>query len=160
MVERLDQFVAWLLAAAKWLALPVVTLLFLQWPLRTIVGVYSREANDLGQWLFALYIAASITAATRAQTHLAADTISRHYSDASRKWLARAGALFGLIPWAIILLATSWSVVRNSTLGLERFPDTFNPGYFIIKIALWLLALLILIEGVIGLLQPGRAARR
>src|ERR1700692_615797 len=97
MVERLDQFVAWLLAAAKWLALPVVTLLFLQWPLRTIVALYSREANDLGQWLFALYIAASITAATRAKTHLAADTISRHYSDGSRNWLARAGALFALI---------------------------------------------------------------
>src|ERR1700688_2803789 len=95
MVERLDQFVAWLLAAAKWLALPVVTLLFLQWPLRTIVGLYSREANDLGQWLFALYMAASIAAATRAQTHLAADTISRHLPRVNG-WRApeRCSALF------------------------------------------------------------------
>src|ERR1700681_460953 len=146
MVERLDQFVAWLLAAAKWLALPVVTLLFLQWPLRTIVGLYSREANDLGQWLFALYIAASITAATRAKTHLAADTIARRYSRATRLWLERGGVLIGLIPWAILVLVTSFDNVRNSTLGLERFPDTFNPGYFIIKLALWLLALLILID--------------
>ena len=88
----LDQFVESILAAAKWLALPVVALLFLQWPLRTIVGLYSREANDLGQWLFALYVAASITAATRAKTHLAADTRSRHYSDAARQWLARAAS--------------------------------------------------------------------
>jgi hypothetical protein len=50
----LDQLVASILAAAKWLALPIVVLLFLQWPLRSIVGLYSREANDLGQWLFAL----------------------------------------------------------------------------------------------------------
>ena len=155
----LDQFVESILAAAKWLALPVVALLFLQWPLRTIVGLYSREANDLGQWLFALYVAASITAATRAKTHLAADTMSRHYSDAARQWLARAGALFGLIPWSVVVLVTSWSVVRDSTLLRERFPDTGNPGYFIIKLALLILALLILIEGAIGLFRPVRTLR-
>ena len=155
----LERFVEIVLAGAKWLALPVVTLLFLQWPLRSIVGLYSREANDLGQWLFALYVAASITAATRAKTHLAADTISRNYSDAMRQWLARAGALFGLIPWSIIVLVTSWSIVRDSTLLLERFPDTGNPGYFIIKLALLILVLLILIEGAIGLFRPVQTLR-
>jgi len=156
MLGSLEHFVEIVLAGAKWLALPVVTLLFLQWPLRSIVGLYSREANDLGQWLFALYVAASITAATRAKTHLAADTISRNYSDAMRQWLARAGALFGLIPWSMIVLVTSWSIVRDSTLLLERFPDTGNPGYFIIKLALLILVLLILIEGAIGLFPPVR----
>ena len=117
---------------------------------------YSREANDLGQWLFALYVAASIAAATRAKAHLAADTISRNYSDNTREWLARAGALFGLIPWSVIVLMTSWNIVRNSTLLQEHFPDTGNPGYFIIKLALLLLALLVLIEGVIELVRPVR----
>jgi len=159
MLGSLEHFVEIVLAGAKWLALPVVTLLFLQWPLRSIVGLYSREANDLGQWLFALYVAASITAATRAKTHLAADTISRNYSDAMRQWLARAGALFGLIPWSMIVLVTSWSIVRDSTLLLERFPDTGNPGYFIIKLALLILVLLILIEGAIGLFRPVRTLR-
>jgi TRAP-type mannitol/chloroaromatic compound transport system permease small subunit len=159
-LRLLEKSIESVLAAAQWLALPIVTLLFLQWPLRTIVGHYSREANDLGQWLFALYIAASITAATRAQTHLAADTISRNYSDVARQWLMRAGAFFGLIPWSIIVLVTSWNIVRNSTLLLERFPDTANPGYFIIKIALLVMASLILIEGVIGLFRPVREPRQ
>lgn len=158
MLRLLDQFVESVLAAAKWLGPPVVTLLFLQWPLRTIIGLYSREANDLGQWLFALYVAASVTAATRAKTHLAADTIARNYSDRTREWLSRAGALFGLLPWSVIVLFTSWGIVRDSTLLLERFPDTYNPGYFIIKIALLLLALLILIEGALEIARP-RAAR-
>jgi len=156
----LDHFVDAVLAAAKWLALPIVTLLFLQWPLRSIVGLYSREANDLGQWLFALYVAASITAATRAKTHLAADIIARNFSDATRQWLARAGALLGLIPWSIIVLVMGWPIVRDSAVLSERFPDTGNPGYFIVKIALLLLASLILIEGVIELVRPGRAPRR
>jgi len=159
MLRFLEQFVETVLAAAKWLALPVVALLFLQWPLRTIVGHYSREANDLGQWLFALYVAASITAATRAKAHLAADTMARNYSNAARQWFAHAGALFGLIPWSIIVLVTSWNIVCNSTLLLEHFPDTGNPGYFIIKMALLSLALLILIEGVVGLFRPLSAPR-
>jgi TRAP-type mannitol/chloroaromatic compound transport system permease small subunit len=155
----LDQFVGFLLAAAKWLALPIVTLLFLQWPLRTLLGLYSREANDLGQWLFALYVAASIAAATRAKAHLAADTIARNYSVATREWLARAGAVFGLIPWSILVLFTSWSIVRDSTLLLEHFPDTGNPGYFIIKLALLLMALLVLIQGLLELIPPVRRPR-
>ena len=152
----LDQLVASVLAAAKWLALPIVVLLFLQWPLRSIIGLYSREANDLGQWLFALYVAASVTAATRARAHLAADTMARNYSAATRQWLARAGALFGLIPWSIIVLVTSWSIVRDSARLLERFSDTGNPGYFIIKLALLILALLVLIEGMLELMPPVR----
>jgi len=152
----LDQVVGFLLAAAKWLALPIVILLFLQWPLRSIVGLYSREANDLGQWLFAIYVAASIAAATRARTHLAADTVARHYSASTREWLTRAGAVFGLIPWSIIVLFTGWSIVRDSTRLLERFPDTGNPGYFIIKLALLLMALLVLIQAMLDLMPPVR----
>lgn len=156
MIGLLDRVVEAILAAAKWLALPIVALLFLQWPLRTFIGEFSREANDLGQWLFALYVAASITAATRAQTHLAADTVSRRYSDATRMRLAQAGALLGLIPWALIVLITSRGIVIDSVATLERFPDTFNPGYFIIKFALWVMAVLILAEGVIVLFHPQR----
>ncbi len=159
MIRILDQFVEAVLAAAKWLALPIVVLLFLQWPLRSLVGAYSSQANDLGQWLFALYVAASITAATRAETHLAADTVARRYSDAWRERLQRAGALVGLIPWSIIVLVTSRQIVLNSVAELERFPETFDPGYFLIKVALWLLALLILIEGVITLLRRRRPKR-
>jgi TRAP-type mannitol/chloroaromatic compound transport system permease small subunit len=155
----LDQLVTSVLAAAKWLALPIVVLLFLHWPLRSIIGLYSREANDLGQWLFALYVAASITAATRAGAHLAADTVARNYSMATRQRLERAGALFGLIPWSIIVLITSWNLVRDSTLLLERFPDTGNPGYFIVKLALLLMALLVLLEGLLELTAPVRRSR-
>jgi hypothetical protein len=76
-LERLDRALGRALDWGAWLVLPVVTLLFLQWPLRDLVHGYSREANDLGQWLFALYVAMAVTVATRAHTHLAADLIAR-----------------------------------------------------------------------------------
>jgi TRAP-type C4-dicarboxylate transport system permease small subunit len=76
-LRGLDRLIGCVVAAAKWLALPLITLLFLQWPLRELFRGYSREANDLGQVVFALFVAVSITAATRAGTHLAVDQLAQ-----------------------------------------------------------------------------------
>jgi TRAP-type mannitol/chloroaromatic compound transport system permease small subunit len=155
-IHALDRCIELILAAAKWLALPIVAALFLQWPLRDLIGAYSREVNDLGQWIFALYVAAAITAATRAGTHLAADTLARNYPPRWRARIGRMGILVGLLPWAIFVLVTSRNIVLLSVLSLEQFPDTYHPGYYLIKVALWLLALLVLIQGLIDLFRPPR----
>jgi hypothetical protein len=44
-------------------------------------------------------------------------------------------------------LAT-WPIVVQSAQHLEAFPDTFNPGYFVIKAAVALLAVLVLLQAV------------
>src|SRR6516162_5658575 len=126
MLGSLEHFVEIVLAGAKWLALPVVTLLFLQWPLRSIVGLYSREANDLGQWLFALYVAAAVTAATRAGTHLAVDTLAKRYPAWVRRLLARLGDVLALGPWAVFVIAAATPTIVASIGHWERFPDTGN----------------------------------
>src|ERR1043165_2227714 len=136
-IGGLDRLVAAILAAGQWLLLPVVALLFLQWPLRDIVRAWSRDANDLGQWLFALYVAMAFTAATRAPTHLAADALARRYGQTTRAWIARLGDLLGLLPWALFVIIGGARLVTLSLSTLESFPDTNNPGYFIIKLALW-----------------------
>ena len=81
-LQRLDRLIAGIIACAQWLVLPLILLLFLQWPLRDAVRCCSRPANDLGQIIFALLVAVSVTAATRAGTHLAADTLAQRYSAA------------------------------------------------------------------------------
>src|SRR6266699_317354 len=90
-VSILDRLIAGLLRLAGWLVLPIVVLLFLQWPLRDIFRVYSREANDLGQWIFAIYVAVSVTAATRAGTHLGTDAVARFSLGTIRRALTRLG---------------------------------------------------------------------
>ena len=137
--QVLQTILAAKLAALQWLVLPLGLLLFLQWPLRELMHAYSREANDLGQWIFALYVAASVTAATLAGTHLAADAIARHYSPRTRKLLLRFGQLVALAPWAIFVSIAAWPLISSSLQHWEGFPDTGNPGYFIVKLALWLL---------------------
>ena len=114
--------------------------------LRDIVSTYSREANDFGQWTFALYVAAAFTAATRAGTHLAVDALARRYSARTRATLSRLGTAVALLPWGMFVLIAGVSLVVPSLRVLERFPDTNNPGYFIIKLALWLLAGLIVAQ--------------
>jgi TRAP-type mannitol/chloroaromatic compound transport system permease small subunit len=154
LIGGLDRLVAVILEVGQWLLLPVVALLFLQWPLRDLVQHYSREANDLGQWMFALYVAMAFTAATRAHTHLAADALARHYGERVRAWLWRLGVLLGLVPWALFVAVAGAKLVIPSVLAREAFADTYNPGYFIIKLALWVLAGLILLQSVIDVFRP------
>lgn len=150
----LDRLLTGAIGAGRWLVLPVALLLFLQWPLRDLVHGYSREANDLAQWLFALYVGMSVTAATRAGAHLAADSFARSYNAAIRRRLAQAGALLFLLPWSLFVLVAGWPMVAASVRQLELFPDTFNPGYFLVKVAAWLLALLVMLQAWRDLLAP------
>src|ERR1700752_5294389 len=124
LLRRLDRLIGGLVAAAKWLALPLVVLLFLQWPLRDLVHHFSREANDLGQIIFALFVAVSVTAATRAGTHLSVDLVARHYSARTRQRLERLGAAVGLLPWALFILIASKTCVLTSLRDLEGFQDS------------------------------------
>jgi len=152
--SALDRLLGVLLELAQWLVVPVVALLFLQWPLRDLFQAYSREANDLGQWIFALFMAAAVTAATRARIHLAADNFAQRYAPSRRALIARLGALLGLAPWALFVLYASRQNVWMSVRHLENFPDTYNPGYFLIKLALWVLAGLLLLQAIVDALRP------
>jgi TRAP-type C4-dicarboxylate transport system permease small subunit len=134
-----------LMFIASVLVFPLTGLLFLQWPLRDWLQRYSREANDLGQILFALYVAVAIYAASRANTHLAAHATPAHTTRTPAPWRAWA-ALLCMGPWALFMLWASAGPTRDSVLGWERFPATFNPGYFVIKLALELLVLLVLLH--------------
>lgn len=131
------------------LVLPVSVLLFLQWPLREMVQAYSREANDLAQWLFALYVSVAITYATRVRSHLAADALARSYPPGRRAQLYRLASLFVLVPWSVFMLYAVAPIVWQSVAQMERFPETYNPGYFVVKAAVGMLTLLVLLQAIV-----------
>jgi TRAP-type mannitol/chloroaromatic compound transport system permease small subunit len=153
-IATLDRLVAIVIGALQWLALPLVLLLFFQWPLRDLIGCCSRPANDLGQIFFAVFVAASVTAASRAGTHLAADALAQRYSVRTRHRIRQLGALLGLAPWAVFVLIASKAPVLSSLQQAEAFADTGNPGYFIIKLSLWLIAILILAQAAVDIAKP------
>ena len=149
--EGVDRLVGRVVEAGKWLALPVVLLLSAQWPLRDLVRCCSREANDLGQWLFALLIAMALTAASRAETHLRADFFAQNLSPRVRARIAAAGALAVALPWSVFVIVVYGRDALRSLLLLERFPDTNNPGYFVIKLAVVLLAALVAAQALVDI---------
>ena len=153
-LRGLDRLIGHVVAATKWLALPLIVLLFLQWPLRDFLHRFSREANDLGQVAFALFVAASVTAATRAGTHLAADLLAQRYSARARRILNQVGSAVGLLPWALFILVAGKITVVSSLRDLESFQDSGNPGYFLIKVALWVMAVLILGQSLVDVFRP------
>ena len=153
-IERIDRTVGRLITAARWLVLPVVLVLFLQWPLRDFVRWGSREANDLGQWIFALYVSLAVTFATRERAHLAVDAIAHDYPAAVRGALARWGTLLCVAPWSLFMIWATWPIAWRSALLLEKFPETLNGGYFLIKVAAVLLALLTLAQALLDLRKP------
>src|ERR1700720_2794167 len=156
-LRGLDRMIGHVVAAARWLALPLVVLLFLQWPLRDVFRIFSREANDLGQVVFAFFVAVSVTAATRAGTHLAADLLAQRYSARARRRLHRIGSAAGLLPWALFILIAARTTIVSSVRDLESFQDSGNPGYFLIKLALWVVAALILGQSLVDIFRPPAA---
>lgn len=146
--------------AAGWLAVPVALLLAAQWPLRDLVGAGSRPANDLAQWLFALYVAVAMRHATRDHAHLASDLLASRYPASLRRWLARFGHAACVLPWALYVAADGAPMVWQALRSLEAFPDTANPGYFVVKLAAWLLAVLMAMQALLDLaLPPAEPAR-
>ena len=130
--------------------LPVALILFLQWPLRDFVRTWSREANDLGQWIFALYVSLAVTFATRERAHLAVDAVARGWPAPARpdRPLGRLR-----LRGAMGVVHDLDGMAHRSALGAGagEVPDTFNPGYFLVKIAALLLAVLALLQALIDL---------
>ena len=151
LLKLIDAALTRLTGLAAWLGLAVAALLFAQWPLRALLGDVSRQANDLGQWLFALFLAAAFTAATRAGAHLSADSLARAFPARTRVFLARAALVGAVLPWALFLIYAGAPIAWRSLAQLERFQDTLDPGYFMIKLAALALPLLAALDALIAL---------
>ncbi|MEO7338248.1 MAG: TRAP transporter small permease subunit [Caldimonas sp.] len=139
-IGTLDRLLERVFAAARWLVAPLALLLFLQWPLRDFVHAGSRQANDLAQCIFALYVSIALTEATRRRSHLAARPVSERWAARWRRPLEGAALLLAVLPWSLYVLQASSALVWQSLRQLEGFPETTNPGYFIVKLSLWVLA--------------------
>jgi TRAP-type C4-dicarboxylate transport system permease small subunit len=153
-LQTADRALGALILLGRWLVLPVSLLLLAQWPARDLLHAYSSDANDLAQWLFALYVSLTMTYATRERAHLAADALVRRYPAAARDLIMRAGALCCVLPWSLFFLVVSWPMVMQSVRPLEQFTETYNPGYFLIKVSAWLLALLALLQALLDIARP------
>jgi len=137
------------LLLASLLVLPLTVLLFAQWPLRELVQAGSQVANDLAQIVFALYMAVAVTAASLTHSHMAAHPAASAAAPPVRIWRsgARSWALMAcLAPWALFMLWAAAPQIQVSLRDVEKFSESFTPGYFLIKLSLALMLVLVLID--------------
>jgi TRAP-type C4-dicarboxylate transport system permease small subunit len=142
----------WPLDLAGSLVIALAALLFGQWPLRDWIQAYSRQANDIGQILFALYAAFAISAATRSNSHLALTKPAQSAIKLIPMW-RNLGVAVCVVPWAAFLLWTALPSMWASVASREAFSEGLTQGYFMIRIALVLLAALVLLDAVAPLLR-------
>ena len=136
-----------LFTATSLLVIALAVLLCLQWPLREAFQAYSRQANDLAQMVFAGYVAVGVAAASMRRVHLTAKT-----SRVPTAWGVRLRAwalVLCTAPWALWMLWSCLPAAVQSVQGAERFPDTLNPGYFVLRLALVLMMALVLVVSVL-----------
>jgi TRAP-type mannitol/chloroaromatic compound transport system permease small subunit len=80
--------------------------------------------------------------------------LARRYPERVRRRLNQVGNAIGLLPWAMFVLIASRTVVLSSVRDLESFQDSGNPGYFLVKLALWLLAILVIGQSLVEIFRP------
>ena len=148
----------WTLSVASFLVIPLALLLFAQWPLRDWLQAYSRQANDVAQIVFALYGAVAITAASVSKSHLALTGHAQGATKIIASWRAWA-LLLCVAPWALFLLWTAFPQMLASVGAREAFSEGLTPGYFVLRVALVLLAVLVLVEAVRTVLANRRRRR-
>jgi TRAP-type mannitol/chloroaromatic compound transport system permease small subunit len=113
-------------------------------------------ANDIAQIAFSLYVAMAVRHTTRHGGHLRADLLARRYGAAWRWRIERFGAIAVLLPWSVLLLWLAAPLVWQSLRQFEQFPESFNPGYFLIKLAMALLLLLVALQALFDAVRGPR----
>ncbi|MFM7347346.1 MAG: TRAP transporter small permease subunit, partial [Tagaea sp.] len=92
-----------------------------------------------------------IALAMREDAHVRVDLLSDGWSARRRAWVALwCHALF-VLPWMAAIAWFGWPIVRRGFAALERFPETFSPGYFLLKALILVLAFLVSVQALAGI---------
>ena len=119
-----------------YLVLVVVALLFAQFPLREFFQAGNVVANDFGQIVHAAVFMLGLSYAMRWDAHVRLDVLQRRFSVRMRAWISLIACLLLVVPWIALMLWYGTPVAWSSAWALESFPETYTPGYFVLKCVL------------------------
>jgi len=138
---------------AAWLCLGVVALLFVQLPLRDIVHGGNNTANDFGQVIFAAFFMLGIPFAMRHDGHVRVDIFYQRLTARQRAAIDLAGTVLFLLPWLALVGWYSLPIVLNSLFEMEKFAETYTPGYFILKLQLFFFVALVGLQTIANIIR-------
>ncbi|MBI3368111.1 MAG: hypothetical protein HY021_06600, partial [Burkholderiales bacterium] len=82
--------------------------------------------------------------------------LAQRYGPVAQRRIRRVGALAVLLPWSAALLWLGAPLIAHSLAQLEGFPESLNPGYFVVKLAMGLMLLLQGLQAAITAFESGR----
>jgi TRAP-type mannitol/chloroaromatic compound transport system permease small subunit len=131
-----------------WLVLAVVGMLFVQVPLREIFHGGHNTANDVGQLIHATVFMVGAAYAMRHDAHVRVDIFHQRLSPRARAAVELVGTVFFLLPWLALLGWYSVPIVLNSVGELEQFAETYTPGYYLMKLLLFVFVALVSLQAI------------
>ena len=137
---------------AAWLCLPLIVLLFLQLPLRNIVHAGNNTDNDFGQVIFAAFFMLGIPFAMCRDAHVRVDIFYQRLTARQRAAIDLAGTVLFLLPWLALVCWYSLPIVLNSLFEMEKFAETYTPGYFILKLQLFFFVALVGLQAIANII--------
>jgi len=144
----IESFIDRIGRGAAWLVLAVVFLLFLQNPLRELVGRGQFFANDMGQLAHAAVFMVGIAYAWRWNRQVRVDLLRGRMSARVRALVELAGTAVLLLPWLVLVAMEAFPTAIESIRIAERFAQTGSPGYFVMKSLLVVFAVMMALQAI------------
>lgn len=158
--DALSKPADWVGRWAAWLCLPLIVLLFLQLPLRELVHGGNNTDNDFGQVVFAAFIMLGIPFAMHHDAHVRVDIFYQRMTPRRRAVVDLAGTLLFLLPWLVLVGWYARPIVLNSLFELEKFAETYTPGYFLLKLQLFFFVALVALQAIANVIRAALVLTR
>lgn len=114
----------------------------------TGLGLSSNTWLELQWYLFSLVFLLGAAYGLRHDVHVRVDVVYESLSERGRAWINLLGTALFLIPFSVLMLVTSWPMVRNSWAVWEQSSDPGGLARYPIKTIIPLAFVLLIVQGV------------
>ena len=151
--SHIDRTNEWIGRAVYWLTLVMVLIGSYNALVRYLdrfigLGLSSNTYIELQWYMFSLIFLLGAAYTLKHDSHVRVDVLISRLSPRGRAWINLLGTLLFLIPFCILILWTSWPIVRNSWIVLETSSDPGGLPRYPIRTAIPVAFLLLMFQGV------------
>jgi TRAP-type mannitol/chloroaromatic compound transport system permease small subunit len=98
--------------------------------------------------------------AMRHDAHVRVDIFYQRLTARPRAAIDLIGTVLFLLPWLALVGWYSLPIVLNSLLEMEKFPDTWTRGYFILKLQLFFFVVLVGLQAIANIIRAALVLMR
>lgn len=113
----------------------------------TGLGLSSNTWIELQWYLFSLVFLLGTAYGLKHDVHVRVDVLYERLSRRGRAWINLLGTALFLLPFSVLMLATSWPMVRNSWAVWEQSPDPGGLPRYPIKTVIPIAFVLLIVQG-------------